>query len=277
MMLYDAHNHLQDTALAPHLPALMPALRQIGLARAVVNGTREADWERVAALAAEYPWITPSYGLHPWFLKERTPGWQEALATRLDDERAGIGEIGLDRWMPGFDLPDQIGVFTWQLDLATQRNRPLSIHCLQAWGALWDILRERPLPPCGFLLHAYGGPAEMVAGFLQRGAYFSFSGHFLHERKAAPREIFRTLPADRILVETDAPDMPPPPEHRPFTLPDGPDGRTVNHPANLLAICEGLAKVRGCSVETLAAQVAENFARLFGPLPTASAPPSPAA
>ncbi|MEI8235065.1 MAG: TatD family hydrolase [Verrucomicrobiota bacterium] len=264
MILYDAHNHLQDAALRPHLPAVVPALEQIGLARAAVNGTCEADWEDVAALAAAHPWALPCYGLHPWFVKARTPHWREALAARLADGRAGVGEIGLDRWIAGFDLPEQIGVFTWQLDLAAQRNLPVSLHCLQAWGALWEIVRERPVPARGFLLHAYGGPPEMVEGFLRRGAYFSFSGHFLHERKASRREIFRTLPADRLLVETDAPDMLPPPGHRPFTLPDSPEGRVLNHPANLLAIYEGLAKVRGCTVEPLAAQVAENFKRLFG-------------
>ena len=275
MILYDAHNHLQDAALGSHLPAMTSALRQIGLARAAVNGTREADWERVAFFASSYPWVLPCYGLHPWFVKERSPQWREALTARLDGGRAGVGEIGLDRWIPGFDLPDQIGVFTWQLDLAAERNLPVSLHCLQAWGALWEIVRTRPLPACGFLLHAYGGPAEMVEGFLRHGAYFSFSGHFLHDRKADRREIFRALPAERLLVETDAPDMPPPPGRRPFTLPDGPEGRSLNHPANLLAVYEGLAEVRGCPVEALAAQVAENFERLFGPVMPSTPPPAP--
>ncbi|MDD5351193.1 MAG: TatD family hydrolase [Chthoniobacteraceae bacterium] len=277
MLLYDAHNHLQDAALTPHLPAIVPALRGIGLSRAAVNGTREADWDAVAALAAAHPWVVPCYGLHPWYVKERSPRWRERLAECLAGGKAGVGEIGLDRWIAGFDLADQTAVFAWQLDLAAQRGLPVSIHCLQAWGALEDVLRERRVPECGFLLHAYGGPAEMVDGFLRRGAYFSFSGHFLEERKAGRREIFRTLPAERLLVETDAPDMTPPPGFRPFALPDRPDGRPVNHPANLLAVYEGLAALRGCPVETLAARVAENFARLFGSPATLPAPPLPGA
>ena len=262
-MLFDAHNHLQDEALAPHLESVLPELQRIRLARAVVNGTQEADWDRVTALADANPWVLPSYGLHPWYLKQRSPEWQERLSTLVKTGGCAIGEIGLDRWREPFDFKDQTEVFQWQLDLATRHNLPVSIHCLKAWGALWDILRTQPIPKCGFLLHAYGGPAEMVEGLVRRGAYFSFSGHFLNARKTAQCEVFRAIPADRLLVETDAPDMPLPSEHTLYSLPNAPDGRPLNHPANLLAVYKGLAEVRGWTMEALTAQMAENFGRLF--------------
>ena len=263
-MLFDAHNHLQDAALAPHFPGVLSDLQRIGLARAVVNGATEADWERVASLAEEHPWVLPSYGLHPWFIKERSPHWRERLTELIENGRAAVGEIGLDRWIEDYDFQDQMEVFTWQLALAAQHNLPASIHCLKAWGALWEHLRTQSVPERGFLLHSYVGPAEMVDGFLKRGAYFSFSGHFLHERKAAQREVFRHIPVDRLLVETDAPDMPLPTQRIQYHLPDTPDGRSLNHPANLHAVYEGLAELRGEPSGTLTAQVAENFQRLFG-------------
>ena len=102
----------------------------------------------------------------------------------------------------------------------------------------------------------------MVAGFLARGAYFSFSPSFLHERKSAQREIFRTLPADRILVETDAPDLAPPPEQNPHPL-AGENGKVLNHPANIAVAYDALAEIRGMTREKLAVVVHENFARLF--------------
>ena len=265
MILFDAHNHLQDAALAPHLPGVVADLQRIDLARAVVNGTREADWDLVTALAAAHPWVLPSYGLHPWFLAERSPHWRERLEALAESGRAAIGEIGLDRWIEGYNIADQTEVFTWQLALAARHNLPASIHCLNAWGALWEILRAHPAPECGFLLHAYGGPLEMIEGFVRRGAYFSFSGHFLHERKAARREIFRHIPAERLLVETDAPDMPLPPGRIKYRLPASPEGRALNHPANLPAVYEGLAELRGETLENLTGQIAENFQRLFGP------------
>jgi TatD DNase family protein len=262
-MLFDAHNHLHDARLAPHLPAILDALRPLDLRGAVVNGTREEDWDAVAALAVRHSWIVPSFGLHPWNVPTRSPQWltklRDHLASRAD---AGIGEIGLDRWIEGHDLDDQHEVFTAQLALAAEQNRATTIHCIQAWGALWEIVRTHPLPARGFLIHAYGGPAEMLAGFVERGACFSFSPYFLHERKSAQREVFRQIPPERLLVETDAPDLRPPDERNAHPLADE-SGQPINHPANLAVAYAGLAEVRGLAPEPLAALIAENFARLF--------------
>lgn len=269
-MLIDAHNHLQDEWLEPHLAEIVAMLGGVGLSRAVVNGTQESDWPAVAALARKHAWVLPSYGLHPWFAASRTPEWREKLAALLAEaitqgQAAAVGEIGLDRWKKPFDFADQQEVFLSQLELAAERNLPATIHCLEAWGPLETLLRTHPLPARGFLVHAYGGSAEMAETLAGLGAYFSFSGYFLHERKTARREVFRRLPLDRLLVETDAPGMPLPEARNRFPLPPSPEGQPVNHPGNIQAIYEALAELRGLPVETLAAHVAANFSRLFGP------------
>ena len=261
--LLDAHNHLHDARLLPWRAEFLAQLPALGVRRAVVNGTCETDWPEVAALAAQVPWVLPSFGLHPWYVNERSDAWRETLVQFLAAHPgAGIGEIGLDRWIEGHDIAAQSECFRAQLAIAAERNLPATIHCIRAWGALWEILRESPVPARGFLLHAYGGPAEMVAGFLARGAYFSFSTYFLHERKSAQREIFRTLPAERILVETDAPDLAPPHEKNPHPIADE-NGKPLNHPANIVLAYDALAKIRSVTCSELAAEVAENFARLF--------------
>jgi TatD DNase family protein len=264
MRLFDAHNHLHDPRLAAEREAILRELPAIGIQRIVVNGTREEDWPAVAALAGEVPCIIPSFGLHPWFVAARSADWLKSLTSLLDAHPgAGIGEIGLDRWVKDHDLAQQTEVFTAQLALAAQRNLPVSVHCLKAWGALWDILCTHPLPARGFLLHSYGGPAEMIDGFVSRGARFSFSAWFLHERKAAQREVFRRIPLDRVLVETDAPDMLPPAEHNAHPLSDPATGEPINHPANLQLAYTGLAELRGMPLEDLAAQVEQNLTELF--------------
>ncbi len=278
-MLCDAHNHLQDDWLAPHLDTIAADCRRLGIGAMVVNGTAEADWPRVAALAEQYDFVRPSYGLHPWDVAGRSPAWREALRARLVAEpRAAVGEIGIDRWilegapaeyfppgsLPPAPLAEQTECFLAQLALAVELDRPASIHCLQAWGQLDELLRPRPLPRRGFLLHAYGGPAEMVSGFVKLGAYFSFNGSFLAEKKTRQRAAFRAVPADRLLVETDAPAMPPPAPWLTHPLPPSPEGKTVNHPANLAATYAGLAQLRGANEAELTAQVAANFTRLFG-------------
>lgn len=276
--LYDAHNHCHDDWLAPHRAQVDADLRAVGLKRAVVNGTCESDWAAVAEFAAQHDWALPSYGLHPWDAGNRTKDWLDQLRARLAAQpHAAVGEIGLDRWILDSAKPDdprlaglrrapleeQGEVFLKQLALAATEDRPVTIHCLQAFGALEGLLRHVNTPARGFLLHAYGGPAEMVGQFAERGAYFSFNGAFLDARHAAKREAFQLVPADRLLVETDAPAMPPPAAHARFSLPPAPGGAPVNHPANLAATYAALAELRGVSLEALAAQVEENFQRLF--------------
>ncbi len=276
--LYDAHNHLQDDWLAPHWDSLANDLRDVGLKRAVVNGTCEADWPTVAQLAARFSWVLPSYGLHPWDAGNRSPDWLDRLRAHLAaDPRAAVGEIGLDRWILDSAKPDDLRlaglrrapleeqgeVFLKQLALASTENRPVSIHCLQAFGALEGILRHVNTPARGFLLHAYGGSADMVSLFAERGAYFSFNGSFLESRHHTKREAFQRVPTDRLLVETDSPAMPLPSRLVRYSLPPAPDGSPINHPANLGATYAGLAELRGVDVESLVAQVEDNFKQFF--------------
>lgn len=279
--LFDAHQHFHFDPLTPHRSALLADLRTVGLQRAVVNATNEEEWPVVAALAREQAWVLPSHGIHPWDCGNRSPGWLDGLrAVLLADPAAGVGEIGLDRWIIDGVRPDdpriaglrvapldeQAGVFAAQFALAAEFNRPASIHCVQAFGALLDVLKNAPLPARGFLLHGYGGPAEMIRPFADLGAYFSFNIELLQPRLAARLENFRTLPAERLLVETDAPTKPPPPELNRFPLPPGPDGAELNHPGNIAVAYERLAALRGLPLATLAAQVETNFQRLFGPV-----------
>ena len=263
-MLCDAHNHLHDARLAPHRPAIFESLRTLDLRGAVVNGTREEDWGAVAALAREHSWITPSFGLHPWHVPQRSPDWLDALRRALDEHpRAGIGDVGLDRWIKGHDIAGQLEVLQAQAAIAAAENRPLTIHCIQAWGTLLDFFQSHPAPARGFLLHSFGGPLEMIGAFAELGAFFSFPPYFLHPRKASQRERFRHIPCERLLIETDAPDMWPPDDCNPHPLRDS-DGRAINHPANLALACEALARVRGLPPAGIARITSENFARLFG-------------
>lgn len=278
MRLFDAHNHLQDEWLLPHLDQIAADLTKVGIAGAVVNGTTPDDWASVSALASRFPWVVPSYGVHPWDCGNRPSDWQGRLESRLATEpRARVGEIGLDRWILDSAKPDdprlaglrrapldeQKEVFVWQLELAATHNLAASVHCIDAWGALLDTLRQSRRPERGFLLHAYAGSAELVQPFADLGAYFSFNGAFLDSKRENQRNTFKAIPLDRLLVETDAPAMPLRSAWRLYNLPARPDTTTVNHPANIAAVYAGLAAFLGLRVDQLAARVEENFSRLF--------------
>lgn len=278
MRLFDAHNHLQDEWLLPHLDQIAADLTKAGIAGAVVNGTTPDDWSSVSALASRFPWVVPSYGVHPWDCGNRPADWQGRLESRLATEpRARVGEIGLDRWILDSAKPDdprlagmrrapldeQKEVFVWQLELAASHNLAASVHCIDAWGALLDTLRQSRRPERGFLLHAYAGSAELVPAFAELGAYFSFNGAFLDSKRENQRNTFKVIPADRLLVETDAPAMPLRSAWRLYNLPARPDTTTVNHPANIAAVYAGLAAFLGLRVDQLASRAEENFTRLF--------------
>lgn len=259
MRLYDAHNHLQDDRFGGRQDELIADCADVGMTRMVVNGTREADWPTVAALAKRHDCVLPSFGLHPWFVPERSAEWLAQLEQQLDAWPSAVGEIGLDRWKPGLDYDGQEEVFTAQLRLAAERDLPASIHCLKSWGRLLELLRAGPLRKRGFLLHSYGGPAEMVEPLARLGAYFSFPGAFAHERKTRQRDAFRRMPPNRLLIETDAPDQALPEDRVTHPL-----GQGLNHPANIAAVYEAAAEALGQAPAGLAKRAEENFVRLFG-------------
>ena len=264
--LFDAHNHLQDARLLHRLPELLPSIQKSGVRHCIVNGTCQDDWPHVMTLARRYPdLVQPSLGLHPWKIASRSQDWLEKLKRflSLHSGTVFLGECGLDRWMKNPQFEDQREIFTLQLALAAEHDLPLSIHCLQAWGPLIEILRANQGPARGFLLHSYTGSAELVPELTELGARFSFSGYFLREHKEKTRAAFRQVPLDRLLVETDAPDMLPPDQHIEFILRDC-EGHPLNHPANLPHVVRGLAHILGQDEPDLRALLADNFRQFFG-------------
>lgn len=283
-MFFDAHNHLQDDRFAGRHREIIAECRSVGVAKMVVNGSCEADWPLVARLAAEFPdMVIPSFGCHPWYLDELTPEWKPTLERCLDEAPgAVIGEIGIDRWMvenpdrwraylgaangvtgperEPTPMADQEAVFVWQLKLAVERGLPVSIHCLEAFGRLLELMQTHWRAGQGLLLHSFGGPAEMVPTFAKLGGYFGFPGSHLAPRKLKRREAFRVVPRDRLLVETDAPDQPLP--EPAFRVSDS-AGHSWNHPANLAAVYRGLSEFLEDETAALAADVGANFERLF--------------
>jgi TatD DNase family protein len=264
LRLFDAHNHLHDPRLGTDPGVLLAKASREGVAAMVVNGSCEEDWPAVLDLARKHSQVIPSFGYHPWYVRERTAAWKEVLIEFLDRVPSAVGEIGLDRWIKDPDLSAQQEIFVGQMHLVAERELPASIHCLQAWGLLYDLLRDGPRPGCGFVLHSFGGPVEMIPALEKLGAYFSLPGYFAHERKSRQREAFVKVPLDRLLIETDAPDQSLPESRVLHPLPPDANGKPVNHPANLRAVYEFASELRGIPLEELAGIVEANFRRVFG-------------
>lgn len=265
-MLIDCHLHLQDGVLLEQIAAVLGRARAAGVRALVTNGTREGDWPLVRQLAKKYPEVFPCFGLHPWYVAERSAHWLVELEQCLDEIPSAVGEIGLDRWIEPRDEAAQEEVFRAQLAVARRRALPATIHCVRAWDWLMQVLRSEAPLPAGMLLHAYGGPVELIQPLAELGAYFSYAGTTLAPRNHKRRETLRHIPAERLLVETDAPDLLPPPSFCAQTMLDA-EGRQRNEPANLPLIVEGIAALLSESPNALAQRVERNARTFFRQLP----------
>lgn len=253
MRLIDAHLHLSDDRLWPTWREQVARAAEARVWRMVDNAARESDWPRVQETAT-LPRVLPCLGVHPWHVGDAASGWQERLRdVLLQHPRAGVGEIGLDRWIAPRNEAAQEEAFRFQLGLATDLKRPVMVHCLRAWGWLQEVLRSAPIPKEGGLLHAYGGSPELVPLLAEAGFYFSFGASLLSAKKTRARESLLRVPLERLLLETDAPDMPPP-------------GVAMNTPDQLPKIYACAAGLLGRPLEELARQIEANACRFFAPL-----------
>ena len=262
--MIDAHCHLADPAFADDLPGILTAAGAADVSHFIANATGPADWQRLSKIARDHAGVIPCFGVHPWFVNDLPPDWLDQLDHRLQQQPSAIGEIGLDRWIEPRDESLQERVFLAQLDLARKLHRPAMIHCLRAWGWLMDLLDAHPPLPAGILIHAYSGPPELIPPLSRHNAYFSFAGNIFETKRHIARAAAVAVPLDRLLVETDSPDMFPPPEYR--AMVHHHNHKEYNHPANLLLILRGIAQLRGQSPDELAATVFDNARRLLGSL-----------
>lgn len=258
----DAHCHLHDVRLLPYLERLLIEIPAAGIATLVTNGTHPDDWEAVAQLVTLAPGlIVPAYGVHPWRVPSVPADWRDQLRARLEaDPRATVGEIGLDAWIENYDLDAQLHVFRVQLELAAELERPVTIHCLRAWGALLATLRSLPKRPPSVLIHSPGASPEIIRMLARLGAFFSASGYYGAAHRKTYHLALDAIPDDRLLIETDAPDMLGPPDCRVENLAT-PAGQALNSPLNLPKIYEMIAARRGISTEALVELVSANFAQ----------------
>jgi len=262
--LVDAHLHWQDPRLGTLSPDLQQVMDSARIGLAVVNGTSQRDWPLVHALKQRSLQVVPAFGLHPWYIEDRSASWLFELSNWLKQGRAVMGEIGLDRWHRRDNMEDQVRVFLDQWALANELGCSVTIHCLKAWGRLLELIKAHPHRGPGFLIHSYSGPAEMIPHFMELGAFFSISGYFAHDRKVHQLAAFKTIPMHRLLLETDAPDMLPPPSCRSDEWNDPQSGEAINHPSNIEAIYRFVAKEWGMRQEELEEAMQQNARILFG-------------
>ncbi|GAB6096478.1 TatD family hydrolase [Desulfatiferula olefinivorans] len=252
MKLFDVHTHLQDERIRDQRQALIDRARRAGVDKIMVCGLEERDWDDVLAMTAADACLVPALGIHPWFVDGRSDTWALTLAEKLEAGGAAVGEIGLDRMISHRNDEDQEHVFVTQLDIARDLGRPVNIHCRSAWGRMLEILKGRGGLPHGGVIHSWSGSADMVREYERLGASISFSGSVTRPDNKKVRKAVCAVSRDRLVLETDSPDI----------VPSGVDAM-LNEPAFVRTVLGAVARLRGETVDTVAAATWANSVRLF--------------
>lgn len=255
-MLFDSHCHLDDPQLSPRLESLIRQAGAAGVAAFLVPGLEPQGWENILALSREHHQILPACGVHPMHADLVTVSTLSDLR-RYAASAVAIGEIGLDYLLPSPSRREQQAAFRAQLEVALQMGLPVLLHCRKAFDDLLAILRETGFGSTGGVMHSFSGGLEVARACLKLGLHISLSGTVTYANARRPVEVAAGVPLERLLLETDAPDLSPEPYRG-----------SVNVPANLLATAERVAKIRQMPLEELARRTSGNACRLFKLGPT---------
>lgn len=199
--MIDAHCHLPPDLEQSRM--YLAAMRNAGVTGFVACATSEDDWERLLVLAVEEPMLDVQLGIHPWLLPEARPGWQDRLENLLHTTTAGVGEIGLDK-LRGGSLEIQEEGFRWQLQPAWELQRPVSLHCVQAWGTLLSVIRSFGHWQGRLLVHGFTGSPETGRELIALGCRLSLGPRLLDARHEKLRGWLTTVDPRWLAVETDA-------------------------------------------------------------------------
>ena len=251
MELIDTHCHLDDPRFDADREAVVDRARAAGVSRFVVPATTAALWPRVRAVCAADPDLFPAYGLHPMFEPEHRDADLESLDHWLADEPAvAVGECGLDYFVDGANRERQRALFRRQVELAVAHDLPLVIHARRAVEEAIQLLKA--YPGARGVFHSFSGSLQQALLLHERGFLMSFGGPVTYEGATRLRKLVARLPAEAIMLESDAPDQPDA-AHR--------GGR--NEPACVAAVLQTLGALRGEAPEAIAATTCANARRLF--------------
>jgi TatD DNase family protein len=251
-VLVDTHIHLDASEFDADRDALLTAARAAGVARFVVPGVEVANFDRVAALAAAHPDVRHGYGIHPLYVDAAGPDDLGILEDRLSNGDAiAVGEIGLDFFADGGDRDRQERFYVAQLKLARRFGLPVILHVRRAVDAILKQLRRIELP--GGIAHSFNGSRQQADALIGMGFRLGFGGAMTFDGSRRIRALAATLPLDALVLETDAPDIPP----------AWGQGRR-NEPSNLRRYAAILAELRGMDVAELIDATGRNAAVVFG-------------
>lgn len=256
-MLIDTHAHLDDARYDADRDAVIARAREAGVETFVTIGCDLATSKSAADLAERHPFVYAAIGVHPHEVKHIEDGWYDEFRRMAGGKKiVAYGEIGLDYHYNHSSPKLQRERFREQVGLAKELRLPLVIHTREAQEDTIAILKEEKADEVGGVFHCFSGDAWLAKDALDLGFYLSFSGVITFQNAAMLRDIVKTVPLDRMLIETDCPYLTPAP-HR---------GKR-NEPAFVKLVADKIAEVTGLPGGTGADEIgrvtSDNARRLF--------------
>lgn len=252
MEIIDSHCHLEAEEFAQDLDKVIQEAKRVNIVKLITSSVIPEQWEKSLNLTKDYPEVACTLGIHPWYVKEDYFPYLEQLKQAKTMGAVGIGEIGLDAKItaPSFELQEKF--FIQQLIIAKELNLPIVIHCRGAFSQLIGILKRFGTPKNGGLIHAFKGSIEIVEELKPLNLYFSFGCGITYRYSSKREKILQHIYPDRLLIETDSPDIPP-------------AGQTNirNVPSNITLVISALKDYIRESDEQIAKVTTENAIKLF--------------
>ena len=250
----DTHCHLDEDAFSQDCADAVSRAVDAGVVAMIAVGITLESCRRVIELSQRYPHVYATVGLHPNYVSTAQPDdWAQIVELAKSPKVVALGETGLDKYWDHAPLEQQAEYFDRHLELSRQTGLPFVVHCREAEAEVVAQLRKHAANgPLNGVMHAFCGSSETATACLEIGMHLSFGGMLTFKKNEAQRQVAIPIPANRILVETDAPYLAP----TPFR------GKR-NEPAHVRLTAACLAELRGVTKEEIAQVTTANARRLF--------------
>lgn len=249
--LIDSHCHFDSDRFAQDRAEVYQRATAVGVSAIISPAITAAEWPQLKQITSKYDRTYPCYGLHPMFIQEHCPSDIELLDDWIDQERPiAIGECGLDFYHGRDDASVQLEIFEGHLKLAKKYQLPVIIHARRAVEDVLKLLRN--YPDVAAVLHSYSGSTEQARQLAEHNIYFGFGGPVTWPQSRKLRSVVASIPIEKILLETDAPDQSGE-QHR----------RQRNEPAYLPEVAETIAQIKQLSASEIARVTTSNAQALF--------------
>ncbi|QEI06804.1 TatD family deoxyribonuclease [Pigmentiphaga aceris] len=251
-MFADSHCHLNFPDLAAQLPEILARMRVNRVSQALCVSVNLTDWPGLMQMVDSQPGLWASVGVHPDYEDTPEPSVDELVALAAAPKVVAIGETGLDYFRLTGDLEWQRARFRRHIQAARQTRKPLIIHTRAAADDTLRLMQEEGASEAGGVMHCFTESQAVADAALAMNFYISFSGIVTFKSARDLQEVARTVPLDRLLIETDSPYLAPVPFR----------GKQ-NDPSKVIHVAEKIAELRGMTVADVARISSDNFFRLF--------------